>query len=186
MMYSFRPVTPADLSLVFDWLDTPHIQEFWDNSQAHLDDIAHFTKGRPSASPYFNGMNHYWLGLHNHTPFAFIITHEENDTTDPPAYFRPYLAKEGLTIGLDFCIGSPAFIGKKMAASTLKAFMTFYVKDVAPTTKTFLIDPFLSNPRAVHVYEKAGFQKVCTFEQENGYFQGRKGILMTCTPSFSL
>jgi len=185
-MYSFRPVTPADLSLVFDWLDTPHIQEFWDNSQAHRDDIAHFTKGRPSASSYFNGMNHYWLGLHNLTPFSFIITHEENDTTDPPPYFRPYLAKEGLTIGLDFCIGAPAFIGKKMAASTLKAFMTFYVKDVAPTTKTFLIDPFLSNPRAVHVYEKAGFQKVCTFEQENGYFQGRKGILMTCTPSFSL
>lgn len=185
-MYSFRRTLQNDLPLIFEWLDSPHVQEFWDNSQAHLDDIVHFTKGRLSASPYFNGMNHYWLGFHDDTPFSFIITHEENDTTDPPSYFLPYLAKEGLTIGLDFCIGAPNFIGKKMAAPTLKAFMAFYIKDVAPATKTFLIDPFLSNPRAVHVYEKAGFQKVCSFQQEEGYFQGQEGILMTCTPSFSL
>lgn len=152
--------------------------EFWDNSQGHRDDIVSFMKGRKSPSTYFGGSNDYWLGFKNDEAFAFIMTHPEHHETDPPDYYLPYLSKTGKTFGIDFGIGNPKFVGKGLAAKTLEAFMEFFVAEVEPETNTFLIDPFLHNPRAIRVYEKAGFKKVAEFTQEGGYFDGTKGVMM--------
>jgi hypothetical protein len=44
-----------------------------------------------------------------------------------------------------------------------------------PHTDTFFIDPDVKNPRAKHVYEKAGFEFIADFLLEgNGCFSGRQ------------
>lgn len=91
---------------------------------------------------------------------------------------RAYLSKDGNTISLDFGIGSKELLGKGLAAPTLMAFTKFYQDEIDPKADTFFIDPDESNPRATHVYEKAGFQKVAEFVSGNGFFKDHKSLLM--------
>ncbi|PHQ78242.1 MAG: GNAT family N-acetyltransferase, partial [Coxiella sp. (in: Bacteria)] len=46
MKYNFRKVSLDDIELVYKWLEEQHVREFWDNSQAHRDDIKVFAEGR--------------------------------------------------------------------------------------------------------------------------------------------
>ncbi len=163
---------------IFEWLKEPHMQEFWDNSQGHKDDILNFMNGRTEPSNYFKGMNSYWVGSIDGKPYSLIMTHAENESTNPPGYMKPYLSNSGKTFGLDFCIGNKNFFGQGLGASTLIAFMEYFSSVIEPEVDTFLIDPFTNNPRAIHVYQKAGFQVMCEFTQEGGYFNQHKGVLM--------
>lgn len=178
MTFTFRTLTPKDINVIYGWLAEPHVMEFWDNGRDHKDDILNFAGGRKTPSTYFGGMFTYWIGFKDNMPFAFIMTHEENEDTEPPAYMQPYLSKTGKTIGLDFCIGNPDYLGKGLAGPTLEAFTTFFSTEIEPKADTYLIDPYIDNPRAIHVYEKAGFEIQTEFVQEGGYFDGQKGFLL--------
>lgn len=85
---SFEKATLPHKDLIFAWLEKPHVQEFWDNSSEHREDILLF---RPAASSH---------RLDEH------------------------------------------------------------------------------NPRANHVYEKAGFQTVGEYTSQEGYFTGNKSAIM--------
>lgn len=177
----FTKAEPQHLKTLLQWLEEPHMKEFWDNSAEHREDIIIFTEGRLRPSPYFQGLFSYWVGFINNEPYSLIMTHEENENTNPPVYMRPYLSSTGKTIGLDFCIGNPKYLGKGLAAPTLKSFMSYFQKEIDPIVDTFFIDPFLDNPRACHVYKQAGFKVQCEFTQDRGFFKNKKGVLMTKT-----
>ncbi len=178
MNITFKRAAPSHEAAVAEWLDEPHMKEFWDNSPEHFEDIKIFMGGRTVPSPYFGGMFSYWIGLINNEPYSLIMTHEENDATDPPAYFKPYLSKTGKTIGLDFAIGNPKYFGKGLAAPTLKAFMDYFKREIEPDVETYLIDPATTNPRAIHVYQKAGFLIMSEFTQDGGCFDQSRCFLM--------
>jgi RimJ/RimL family protein N-acetyltransferase len=61
---------------------------------------------------------------------------------------------------------------------TLDAFVRFYKNSVDPLTDTFFIDPDANNPRAQHVYSKAGFIAVGDFKPTEGAFKGQTTHLM--------
>lgn len=180
MSITFEKATLNYQDIVFEWLSKPHIQEFWDNSSAHKNDILNFINGRKTPSTYWNGIFEYWIGFHDNIPFSLIMTHEEYNSLDTPEYIKPYLSQNGRTFGLDFCIGSTDHIGKGLAAKTIKEFMKFFCTNIESNIKTFLIDPLQNNPKAIHVYNKAGFKKECEFIQEGGYFDQSRGVLMIC------
>ena len=163
---------------IFSWLNEPHMKEFWDNSPEHREDIEIFMEGRHTPSNYFKGMNSYWIGLIKDEPYCLVMTHEENEAADPPEAYKPHLSKKGKTIGLDFGIGNRAFVGKRLAAETLISFMNFFTKNIDPLVDTYIIDPNTNNPRAIHVYQKAGFQIVGEYMQESGYFDQKKSLVM--------
>ena len=50
------------ITTIFSWLDSYHMQEFWDNSAAHREDIMKFVNDRKEPSVYFNGIFTYWIG----------------------------------------------------------------------------------------------------------------------------
>ena len=56
--------------------------------------------------------------------------------------------------------------------------MKFMRSNIEPNIKTFIIDPLLNNPRAIHVYKKAGFEQKCEYIQEGSFFDKSKGVLM--------
>lgn len=58
---TFRRLNLEDVQTIFMWLDEAHIQEFWDNSKNHRDDIMHFAEGRKTQSAYHNGIFSYWV-----------------------------------------------------------------------------------------------------------------------------
>ncbi len=65
--------------------------------------------------------------------------------------------------GLDYIIGNPKFFGKDYGAKTLAEFIDYFRENIDPKADTFFIDPGVDNPRAKHVYMKAGFQHVGNF-----------------------
>lgn len=176
----FKEVTKDHKIMIMNWLNQPHVQEFWDNSPEHREDIDHFINGRPGASNYFDGLMSYWIGLIEEEPFCLVMTSTLSPEEELPKIYIEALSKTGTTTTIDFCIGSVAHLGKGLAAPTLKKFMEFYAHEIAPSTDLFFIDPNENNPRAKHVYGKAGFKEVAKFQMEDGYFQGQWSYLMTC------
>ncbi len=102
MNIRFEKASLKHKEVIFAWLEEPHIQEFWDNSAEHRQDIEIFMNGRVLPSSYFGGMNSYWVGLIDEEPYCLVMTHEENEATDPPEAYKPYLSQSGKTFGLDF------------------------------------------------------------------------------------
>ncbi|KTD18537.1 aminoglycoside N (6')-acetyltransferase [Legionella lansingensis] len=164
-------------NIIFEWLSLPHIQEFWDNSQEHKDDIRNFIHRRKQH--YFYGTTKYWVGFVNNQPFAFLLSDEILDSQeDVTELHRKYLSRDGHTISLDFGIGNKSFLGKGLAAPTLKKFTVFYQEQIDPMADTFFIDPDENNPRAKHVYETAGFKPVGEYAMKGGAFKGQQTHLM--------
>ncbi len=173
----FEKATLSHKDLIFEWLEEPHMKEFWDNSQEHKDDILNFMNGQKQH--YFYGTTTYWVGFLDDQSFCFLLTDElladQDDLTD---LLRAYLSKTGKTISLDFGIGNKIFLGKGLAAPTLQKFVEFYNARIDPQADTFFIDPNENNPRAKHVYEKAGFKVVDKYIAKKGYFIGDESLLM--------
>jgi RimJ/RimL family protein N-acetyltransferase len=178
---SFEKVTLKHKDMLFQWLAEPHMQEFWDNSQEHKDDIINFINGRKEPSNYFDGIFTYWIGKFDGKPFCFILTAKVNLDDKYPSLWEKYFSKTGATYSLDFGIGNKGFLGQGLASSTLEAFTTFFKSEIDTNTDTFFIDPDENNPRARHVYAKAGFDLVGTYEDsDKAYwdFSGKNTCLM--------
>lgn len=173
----FERASITHQNIIFQWLDKAHMKEFWDNSQEHKDDILNFIHGREQH--YFYGTTQYWVGYIDSEPFSFILSDQmlssQDDLSD---LHRQYLSESGNTITLDFGIGNTKFLGKGLAAPTLKAFIEFYRASVDTKADTFFIDPIIDNPRAFHVYEKAGFEMIGHFHPKEGAFIGKQTCLM--------
>jgi RimJ/RimL family protein N-acetyltransferase len=180
MKIHFEKATHQHKDTIFQWLLEPHMVEFWDNSQEHKDDIINFMDGRKVPSNYFCGTFLYWVCYIDDTPFAFLLSDIiRPDQDDLSALQRAHMSKSGTTVGIDFGIGNPEFLGKGLAAPTLRTFMEFYSAHVDPKTDTFFIDPDHKNLRAIHVYEKAGFELAGNFIMQNStFFKGNQSLLM--------
>lgn len=176
----FEKASIEHQNIIFQWLNEPHMKEFWDNSQEHKDDILNFIYGRKQH--YFYGTTQYWVGYVDDQPFCFILTDQllpsQEDMTD---LHRQYLSKSGNTMTLDFGIGNVDFLGKGLAAPTLDAFTRFFHENIDPKTDTFFIDPDSNNPRASHVYSKAGFLPIGNYTMKQGAFIGQQTLLMVKT-----
>lgn len=175
---TFEKASLAHEEIIFQWLSEPHMMEFWDNTQEHKDDIRNFIYGRKQE--YFKGTTKYWIGSIDNQPYAFILTDEiKSSEHDLPALLREHLSTTGHTIVLDFGIGNKMFLGKGLAAPTLKAIIQFYQSNVDHDADTYFIDPDEHNPRAIHVYEQAGFKIVGKEEPATkGGFIGQQSLLM--------
>nr|WP_253308608.1 GNAT family N-acetyltransferase [Rickettsia endosymbiont of Ceutorhynchus assimilis] len=172
----FEKANLTHKEIIFSWLEEPHIKEFWDNSHEHREDILNFINGRKQH--YFYGTTNYWIGFINNEPFCFILSDILEKNQDLSDIQRKYMSKSGHTITLDFGIGNKNFFGKGLASSTLESFVKFYHKSIDPLSRTFFIDPDENNPRAMHVYSKAGFKQVGEYKALSGAFKGNTNYLM--------
>ena len=79
---SFRPMTPDDYPRLLDWLQRPHVKEWWDDGDDTLEKVAaHYSD--PDAE-------------------RFILLYQEAGSTDearPIGYFQYYLEEDGV-VGL--------------------------------------------------------------------------------------
>jgi len=173
--YSFEKVTQSHIGVIFSWLEESHVKEFWDNSQAHKDDIINFINGRKEPSNYAGGNYTYWIGSIDNKPFCFIMTILEVAGEQRPMIKNDHLSKTGTTYSIDYMIGNSEYFGKGLGSQTLEEFTEFFKANIDQNADTFFIDPDMNNPRARHVYEKAGFQYMGEFMMEgSGVFRGRK------------
>lgn len=178
----FKKAAIEHEALIFEWLLEPHIIEFWDNSQEHRDDIKNFIYGKKQT--YFAGTTKYWIGYikednAEYKPYCFILS----DILDPNEeglsdIHKKHMSKNGNNVSIDFGIPNTKYLGKGLAASTLVEFMSFYKNEIDPSIAVFFIDPDKNNPRAMHVYEKAGFLHVGEYMPQEGAFIDHTSLVM--------
>lgn len=179
MEINFQKANINHQQIIFEWLEEPHVKEFWDNSPEHKDDIINFVNGRNTPSNYFDGIFTYWIGLLEEVPFAFLMTSEVLSTEDIDPLWRAHLSTTGHTYTIDFCIGNKQFLGQGLASATLEAFSKFFKLSVDNKVEALFIDPDESNSRAKHVYNKAGFELVGSYLMgDSSVFKGKNTYLM--------
>lgn len=163
MNISFEKAALHHKETIFTWLSEPFVQEFWDNSQEHKDDIINFMMGRKVPSAYCNGQFVYWIAKDQNQPFALIMTIQETSDSPIDELKLSILSHTGTSYCLDFMIGNKDYFGKGFGADTLSQFVDFFRGEIDRKADLFMIDPASDNPRAMHVYMKAGFKYVGDF-----------------------
>lgn len=163
MNIQFEKANTHHINTIFSWLAESHVQAFWDNTQAHKDDILNFVSGRTEPSPYAEGRYVYWIASDDGHPFAMLMTIQEAPEDHIDDIKLKHLSKTGHSYGIEYMIGDQAYVDKGYGAKTLSEFLIFFRKEFDPKADTFLIDPASDNPRAKHVYMKAGFEYVGDF-----------------------
>lgn len=163
MNIHFEKANMNHIDIIFGWLAEPYVQEFWDNTQGHKDDILNFVNGRKEPSHYCGGKYVYWIAICNDHPFAMLMTIRETAADHINDIKLNHLSKTGHTYGIDYMIGDKNYFGKGYGDKTLMKFLDFFRKDFDSKADRFIIDPASDNPRAKHVYMKAGFKHIDDF-----------------------
>lgn len=167
---SFRKAAKSDQELLKSWFNKPHVKKFWDNSSEMWENVVSNLNGKKI-------LYDYWIGFFEKEPFCLIITSDASEY-DPNApgsenILLPYIEPKGKTWTIDFMIGEESFLRRGLSYITLNKFTETH-KDVS----AFLIDPEASNTKAIHVYEKAGFNKIGSYKPKKGYFSGLEHLIM--------
>ena len=163
MTLRFEKINLQHIDIIFGWLTEPFVQEFWDNTQGHKDDILNFVNGRKEPSKYCDGKYVYWIASCDGHPFAMLMTIQETAEDHIDDIKLNHLSKTGRTYGIDYMIGNKNYFSKGYGAKTLSEFIDFFRKDVDVSADTFIIDPASDNPRAKKVYMRAGFEHIADF-----------------------
>ncbi|MCP1847515.1 MULTISPECIES: GNAT family N-acetyltransferase [unclassified Bradyrhizobium] len=148
--YHFRPMTPADLPLVKQWLALPHVREWW---------------GDPAEQ--------YALvsgDLDEPAMDQFIVAADASDLGyiqcyDLTAWNSGFGAQPEGTRGIDLFIGEPRMMAGGHGSALIRAFVDDRLAQGAPRIVT---DPDPANARAIRAYEKAGFRKMGMVDTPDG------------------
>jgi len=135
--FNFAPAQLSQRPLIHRWLEQEHVKEWMHGVglQNTLNGLEKFFQGTSNTT--------YWIGYDKETPFAFLITSPKGKDT----------------ITLDVFICDLNYLGKGLAAPMIREFLFSKFSHV----KKVLIDPEVTNTRAIHVYQKIGFKIIGEF-----------------------
>ncbi|MBB3412240.1 aminoglycoside 6'-N-acetyltransferase [Rhizobium sp. BK316] len=141
--YVFRLVTVADLPLLAEWLEQPHVRRWWGEPEKALVSIEEHLRDLT--------VELYIVTLDDRD-FAFIQVADLDDEDDAALNGQP----EG-TCGIDQFIGIETLLGKGHGP----AFMANFCRALFDRGKNrVLVDPHPDNIVAIRAYTKAGFQRL--------------------------
>jgi RimJ/RimL family protein N-acetyltransferase len=147
----FIPVTPAHYPLLKQWLNEPHMREWWGDPDEELGFIRDMVEGRDTTRPFLIAVDGSPVGYIQY----WFIGHHQNETWIAD---NPWLAElPAEAVGVDLSIGYAERLSKGIGSAALSAFVARLVSD---GFQTIIIDPDPANIRAVRAYEKAGFRPV--------------------------
>lgn len=149
---SLRLMTEDDLPMLHDWLNRPHIVEWWggEDERPTLDEVyAHYLPrvlAQEQVTPY--------IALLGEVPIGYAQSYVAlgagdgwwEDETDPGVR------------GIDQSIADPALLGKGLGTQLVRALVDRLFQD--PAVTRIQTDPAPNNLRAIRCYQKAGFRIV--------------------------
>lgn len=154
---TFRPLTEADLPLLRDWLNRPHLRTWWRDEVTTLDDVR---------AKYLPRM----AGADAARPFLACLDEE------PIGYIQYYVAAEGTgwwpdkpgpgVLGIDQFLANEHQLSRGLGTAMVKQFAAFLMRD--PAVTEIRVDPRPENARAIRCYRKAGFREVARITTPDG------------------
>ncbi len=148
----FEHVQIKDIPLLKQWFKQDYIAEFWygQGLQNTYKSIEKFTKGEPCIFTL-------WLAYDGETPFGYLMT---SQAEREDAFYLQYLPEGAKAITLDLLIGNRDYLGKGFSHVMIQQLLVQHYTHV----DYVFIDPGVSNAKAIHVYEKAGFVSMGEFD----------------------
>jgi AacA4 family aminoglycoside N(6')-acetyltransferase len=146
---TLRLMTEHDLPMLYDWLNRPHIVEWWGGDE-----------GRPSIDEVLEQYQPRVLAEASVTPYIAMLGEQ------PIGYAQSYVAlgsgdgwweneADPGVRGIDQSLANPAQLNKGLGTNLVRALVERLFSD--PLVTKVQTDPAPNNYRAIRCYEKAGF-----------------------------
>jgi aminoglycoside 6'-N-acetyltransferase len=146
----FRPFTRADLPLLAEWLDAPHVARWWpreDTSRAALD--AYYGPAIDGTDP-----TRLFLVLADAVPVGFCETYLHVDHPDwDRTIGLPNVA------GIDYLIGAPDMCGRELGTAVIHELCAL-VLGLYPQASGIASVPQVANAASQRVLVKNGFRLI--------------------------
>lgn len=154
--FTFEPLSLDHLILLHQWLQGEHVRQFWDDGDRTLEEVKkHYWNQKDVQS---------WVASINGAPFAYLQIYFVTESHE----FNPWRSKKYTTLGLDFFIGEPSFLGKGLAIPLIETFMAEILKSYLPYR--LLVDPEVKNLKVLSIFNKMGFQLIGELESKGKYY----------------
>jgi len=157
---TLRPMTEQDLPMLHDWLNRPHIVQWWGGEAARpsWDDVQ--AQYRPSV-----------MAAEGVTPYIAMLGDE------PIGYAQSYVAlgsgggwwedeTDPGVRGIDQSLADASRLGQGLGTLLVRALVARLFED--PAVTRIQTDPAPDNLRAIRCYEKAGFAALRTIDTPDG------------------
>ena len=155
MTIEIRKFSEKDVPIFYMWAEKPHVKNTWfQEGYEKKEEILEKIKG--------NGYDYPFLILVDDKPVGYI------QYEDLAAYFgdnpdskdKYYASEPEGTCCIDLFIGEEDYLNKGYGSKIIIQFSNWLL--IKPEVKKLVIDPSISNKRAIHCYEKGGFKYVRT------------------------
>ena len=146
--FRFRPLTQADFPRLHEWLNRPHVAEWWDEPRDLESVVQAFSADLDSP------VIRMFLVCLDQEPIGYIQVYRVmgadpewwTDETDPGAR------------GIDQFLANAEQLGQGLGSAMVRQFVGGLFAD--PEVTWVQTDPSPKNARAIRAYEKAGFRRV--------------------------
>ena len=147
----FRPITRADLPMLFEWLSSPDVAVWWDGPPESIAEVEEKHIPRLDGSERVYG----FIASYQDDPFGYLQWYRLRDERAHPAVGLV----EADAAAIDLYIGADAYRHRGYGVPMIRAFLTQIVF-AQPGVGSCAIDPCLENTAAIAAYRKAGFREV--------------------------
>lgn len=141
-MISFRQIGKDDVAQLQEWLDRPHVAEWWRNEDA---------------STYLAQAHEHYLIVVDGRPVGMIQTYLVDDYPE----WKAIVGDDANMAGVDLFIGEEDLIGAGLGPQVLRAFV-----DEVVSTDVCVATVEEANRRSWRAFEKAGFRHARDVEEE--------------------
>jgi RimJ/RimL family protein N-acetyltransferase len=149
----FRPLERADLRLMHEWLQRPHVRRWWDEHSTYEDVVEHYLPAIEGRRPV-----DLYLILLDERPVGFVQRYLAVDHPD----FAALVGVGAGVAGVDLFLAEEELTGKGLGTEVLRRF----ARDVVfakPDVTACIADPDTRNEASIRAFEKAGFRRTGDF-----------------------
>lgn len=152
---AFLPLQKEHIPLLRQWLNEPHVSEYWQETENEEEFRQKFLMKLPE-----RGVSPFVIAIDS-KPIGYI---QYYDACKVGGGWWPNADKG--TFGIDQFIGDPDMVGKGIGTEIIKRFVAniFLLTHVTQV----ITDPEPKNKRAIRAYEKAGFQAIGEIKTPGG------------------
>jgi len=146
--FAFRPLTAADLAMVRRWLAEPHVRRWWnDDWTTSLFGMVERGEPVPDCTDPF-------IVEHDGRPIGYIRAYWA--LRDPSGFWEGIEGVTAGTRGIDFLIGEPDMVNRKLGRAMIHAFAAKLFAD--PDVDRIVADPQRDNWPCNIALKRAGFR----------------------------
>ena len=157
MALRFERLTEADLPMLAEWLNRPHVAEWWADCQTLSEVREQYLPILTDGSTVLS-----YVAYLESFPIGYIQSYVATDAGDG---WWPDEHDPGVR-GIDQFLADADSLGRGLGTQMVREFVQFLFED--STVTRIQADPAPSNLRAIRCYEKAGFRRVGVVSTPDG------------------